>query len=86
MKIELKKFGDLLISIPAGREAFLTAKAYLRPQSKNETIQLDFAGVEVLGPSWADEFITALKEEFENPIEFLPSDNLSVIQSLKILE
>ena len=39
MKIELKKFGNILISRPAGREAYLAASAYLlKDIDKNELI------------------------------------------------
>jgi hypothetical protein len=86
MRIEMKKFGDLLISRPAGREAFLAASAYLIPTSFSGEIELDFEGVKVLAPSWADEFISGLKSQYSNPIKILPSKNPSVIESLKILE
>ncbi|MBI2340336.1 MAG: STAS-like domain-containing protein [Deltaproteobacteria bacterium] len=86
MKIEVKKFGDLLISRPAGHEACLAARAYLKPKSKDEPIELDFSGVKVLAPSWADEFISGLKKEYGNRVVCLPSSNLSVVESLKILD
>lgn len=44
---------------------------------------LDFKNVKVLAPSWADEFITNLRAEYKNPIEFLNTENESVAQSLK---
>lgn len=86
MKIEIKKFGTILVSRPAGREAFLAAKAYLLKPVPKETIELDFAGVDVLGPSWADEFISGLKKNYANPLKTLPTENASVIESLKILK
>ncbi len=63
MKIELRKFGHILISRPAGREGALAVRAYLTPQSKNEPIEIDFTGVDVMGPSWIDEFVQGLKEK-----------------------
>lgn len=58
MKIELKKFGEMLISRLAGREAYLAMSAYLlKGLGKNESIELDFSGVKVFTPSWADEVI-----------------------------
>lgn len=84
MKIHLKKFGELLISRPAGKEAYLAAKAYTLPTSQ-ETIQIDFEGVKVLSPSWGDEFITALKNDFPGKVEFLHTENASVKATLKIL-
>ena len=85
MKVDLQKFGEILVSRPAGREACLVARAYLAPKNGTEPIELDFSGVMVLAPSWVDEFTSGLRETWPNPIIFLPSDNASVIESLKML-
>lgn len=86
MRVEVKKFGELLISRPAGHEAFLVFASSFKPLSQDEPIDLDFTGVRVLAPSWADEFITNVKDRFTNPINCLPSDNASVIESLKFVK
>ena len=85
MKIEVRKFGDLLISRPAGHEAFLAAKAYVITAGSEEKIKLDFTGVKVLAPSWADEIISGLKSEYGPRIVCLPSTNPTVIESLKLV-
>ncbi len=85
MKIELKKFGDLLMSRPAGKEAYLAMSAYLlRDLDKNEVIEIDFSGVKVLAPSWADEVLSKLAKEYKN-IKLLNTDNASVQACLKTL-
>ncbi|MFA5128239.1 MAG: DUF4325 domain-containing protein [Patescibacteria group bacterium] len=86
MKIELKKFGNILTSRPAGREAYLVFRAYHLPKTPNEIIKIDFAGVDVLSPAWADEFITPIKNEFGNNLFLLPSQNSSVKATLEMLE
>lgn len=84
MVLDVHNFGDVLMSRPAGKEAFAMAKAYIiKPLNENEIISLDFKNVKVLAPSWADEFVTNLKKEYKNPIEFLNTENESVSQSLK---
>ena len=85
MKIELKKFGNILTSRPAGKEAYLSARAYLLPKDKNEIVEIDFSGVDVLSPSWADEFITPIKNEFGKNLILLPSQNSSVKATLEML-
>lgn len=85
MKIELKKFGTVLTSRPSGKEAYLAAKAYSLPKNSKEKIEVDFSGVEVLTPSWADEFITPLFLEFPERVALLPSKNASVIATLQII-
>ncbi|MBI2626122.1 MAG: DUF4325 domain-containing protein [Candidatus Nealsonbacteria bacterium] len=49
-------------------------------------MEIDFTDVLSLSPSWADEFFTALKNMYGNRIKYLPTDNTSVIETLKILE
>lgn len=86
MTISIKKFGDILTSRPAGREAYLSAKAYIVPKSKDEKILLDFAGVKVLSPSWGDEFIAAIKKDFPDQVSFANTENPSVAATLEIIK
>jgi len=86
MIIPMKKFGSLLISRPAGREAFLAASAYFAFPPPPEPIELDFEGVNVLAPSWADEFLSPLFNQIGDRLTLLPSDNLSVQATIKILQ
>lgn len=85
MRIEIKKFGEMLVSRPAGREAFLAMSAYLtKGVNKDEEIELDFSGVKVLTPSWADEVVTKISEEFKN-VKLLNTENATVQATLKTL-
>jgi hypothetical protein len=85
MKIELLKFGDILVSRAAGREAYLAMSAYLtKGINLNEKIEVDFSGVKVLAPSWADEVITKLAQKFKNLV-FLNTENPTVQATLKTL-
>jgi len=84
MLVKIKNFGDILMSRPAGRDAFLMAKAYVLKEAKdNNDIVLDFDDVKVLAPSWADEFISGIKSEFSNPLQYINTENPSVKASLK---
>lgn len=85
MRLELKKFGANLSSRPAGKEAYLGAKAYSLPKNKEEKIEVDFTGVQVFTPSWADEFITPLLADYHGQVVLLPSDNASVKAALEII-
>jgi len=87
MIIQVGKFGRLLISRPAGREAFLAAKAYILAKDAKEEIVFDFKDVDVLSPSWADEFITGILSLYkDNSHKFINTINPSVRETLKILE
>lgn len=85
MKIQLGKFGTVLVSRPAGKEAWLAFQPVLNSLSKEENILVDFTGVAVLTPSWADEFITPLKTRFGDKITLQKTTNPSVKATLKIL-
>lgn len=85
MHIELKKFGAILTSRPAGKEAYLAAKAYSLPKNTEEKIDIDFSGVLVLAPSWADEFFTPMFAEYPEKVTLLPTNNASVKATLEII-
>lgn len=84
MRIKLAKFGEMLTSRPAGREAYLAAKAYVVSTSAEEIV-IDFEGVKVLGPSWADEFIGRFMADQPGKVSFEHTDNPSVQATLKLL-
>ncbi|HRH23648.1 MAG TPA: hypothetical protein PK295_03385 [Candidatus Magasanikbacteria bacterium] len=80
--IQLKKFGSVLVSRPAGLEAFNA----IRPQLSPEThIQIDFDQVLTVTPSWLDEFLTKLTDYNAGKVELLPTKNASVLAALPIL-
>lgn len=85
MIINLNKFGSTLVSRPAGKEAYLAFSPTLREIKADEKIEIDFTGVEVLTPSWADEFLTPIFNSFKGNVSLKNTQNSSVIESLKIL-
>lgn len=86
MKLQLEKFGKTLISRELGSEAFKAFQPTLREFSKNEELEIDFSGVLTLSPSWADEFLSPLLNQLGDRLVLLPSDNLSVHATLRILQ
>ena len=87
MRIEVKRFGTMLISRPAGKEAFASARAYLLPAKIDDgELLIDFAGVEVLSPSWADEFLSGIKKLYGGiHLSYVNTENPSVKETLEIL-
>ena len=85
MIIDLNKFGTTLVSRPAGKEAWLAYQPVLKEAPQNEKIIVDFSGVVVLTPSWADEFLTPLEEKFRERVELINTDNPSIKATLEIL-
>ncbi len=85
MRIPLKKYGQILTSRPAGREAALAMQTTVRPAA-DETIELDFEGVLSIGPSWLDEVLFSLRAQYgKDRVICLPTENPSVIESLKVI-
>lgn len=83
MLIELKKFGDILTSREAGREALSAFLPTLNSLNENEEIIIDFQGVSVLTPSWADEFMRPMTERYTNKVSFIHDSNPSVQAALR---
>ncbi len=85
MKISIEKYGKILISRPAGKEAAAMILISLSAIKNDERIDLDFGGVNVVAPSWLDEVLTALKNKFGERVNCLESKNSSLNESLKTL-
>ncbi len=90
MKIELQKFGHILMSRPDGRESFLVMQSsYLSKMSDSskEKIELDFTGVDVVAPSWLDEVLTPLKKKYgKDRITIIPGGCTTLDLSLEGIE
>jgi len=86
MTIALKKFGTTLISRQAGKEALSAYRPTLNDVKPDEVIKVDFTDVIAFTPSWGDEFLTPLAEEFGDRFILMSTDNPSVLATLKIIE
>ncbi|MEK7481172.1 MAG: DUF4325 domain-containing protein [Patescibacteria group bacterium] len=86
MKLRLEKFGTTLITRELGSEAFKAFQSTFRELRHDEELEIDFSGVLTLSPSWADEFLSPLLVQIGERMVLLPSDNLSVQATLKILQ
>lgn len=86
MKIELKKFGTILISRQNGREAFAAFQPQIATLNEGENLELDFEGVTTFSPSWGDEFLSPLLAKFGIRLVLVNTGNLSVKATLEMLE
>jgi len=85
MIIKLGKFGAILTSRPAGRDAFLALQPQLIHLTHDEPLEIDFADVTTFTPSWGDEFLRPLFEQYPDRITLLNTNNPSVKATLEIL-
>ena len=70
MTIQMQKFGTLLNGRPSAHEAALRVQQLVNGSAATENVVLDFAGVEILTPSYADELLHTLKEIYgENKVK-----------------
>lgn len=74
MTIQMSKFNTFLNGRPAGREAALRIQQIVNGSTDKEDIILDFSGVEVLTPSYADELLQDLRGKYG-------SDKVSIINT-----
>lgn len=75
MKIDLKKFGTTLTSRQLGKEAYLAFKPNFNNVTKGEQVEVDFSGVDTFSPSWGDEFLTPLLDQFGNNLVLTNTKN-----------
>lgn len=86
MNVELKKFGTTLISRQAGKEAFAAFQTTLANIKSDEIIEINFEGVITFSPSWGDEFLTPLINQFGDRVVLLQTTNPSVKITIELLE
>jgi len=86
MFIELKKFGTTLTSRDDGHEAYSAMQPVFKNISVDEGVEIDFRGVNTFTPSWGDEFITPLFNEFGDRLILRHLENPSVKMTLNTIE
>lgn len=86
MIIYLKKFGTTLNGRQFGRESLAAFRPSLKGVKENEEIVIDFEGVVTFTPSWGDEFLSPLFNEFGKRVTLKNTKNPSVQATLKLLE
>jgi len=87
MRVQMVKFGKLLNSRPAGREAGLRVVQIVNGSADKEDIILDFSGVEILTPSYADELFHLLWEKYSRErVKIENATTATVVDSLKAIE
>lgn len=86
MRIEIKKFGTLLIARQNGREAFAALQTQLAGLGESERLELDFEGVMTFSPSWGDEFLSPLLKQYDERLVLINTTNPSVKATLELLE
>lgn len=86
MIINVSKFGSVLTSRQAGREAFAAFSPTLAGISETQNIIVDFDGVSTFTPSWGDEFLTPLQKQFGSRLTLKNTLNPSVNLTISTLE
>ena len=86
MTINIPKFGSVLTSRPAGKEAYAAFLPILAGLDENESILVDFCGVSTFSPSWGDEFLTQLHTRFGKRLYIRKTINPSALETIDTLE
>lgn len=86
VKIHAKEFGKVLSSRDlASRALLITIMNLDKTKIPLVSIEIDFSGVKVLGPGWADQFVSGLRSKYPELVTVLPTDNASVKESLEYI-
>ncbi len=86
MNISIEKFGAVLTSRQAGREAYLAFLPTLSELKNDEQIIIDFSGINTFSPSWGDEFLTPIQKQYGSRVLLKNTSNPSVDLTIKTLE
>lgn len=86
MIITIAKFGTVLTSRQAGKEAFSAFLPTLTNLDAQEKIVVDFEGISTFSPSWGDEFLTPLQKQFDDRVTLKNTTNPSVALTISTLE
>ena len=84
--IHINKFGSVLTSRQAGKEAYSAFLPSLNELSADGKIIADFEGVSTFTPSWGDEFLTPILKRFGARLELINTNNPSVRLTVETLE
>lgn len=82
----MKKFGTVLTSRQAGKEAYAAFLPTLATMGRQEDVLVDFDGISVFSPSWGDEFLTPLQKKFKKRLTLKKTTNPSVALTISTLE
>lgn len=86
MIIKMTKFGTVLTSRQAGKEAYGAFLPTLAGLNDKENILIDFDGVIAFSPSWGDEFLTPLQKRFGDRLTLKNVTNPSAALTIVTLE
>ena len=86
MTIIVTKFGTILTSRQAGKEAYAAFLPLLMNVDAQEQVLVDFDGVNAFSPSWGDEFLTPLQKMFGDRLTLKNISNPSVALTIKMLQ
>lgn len=86
MTINMTKFGTVLTSRQAGKEAYGAFLPTLRSLNNDESVLVDFEGISTFSPSWGDEFLTPLQKKFGARLTLKNVSNPSVSLTITTLE
>jgi len=85
MNILMKKFGDVLSSRQAGKEAYAAFAPTLAELKSDEKLVIDFDGINSFSPSWGDEFLTPIQKQYSERLILKNTANPSVALTVATL-
>lgn len=85
MTIQMLKFNTVLNGRPSAKEAVLRIQQIINGSVATEDVILDFSGVEILTPSFADELLHGLGEKYGPDKVKVINTSQAVSETIKVI-
>lgn len=86
MIIQMLKFNTVLNGRPSAKEAVLRIQQIVNGSADKEDIVIDFNGVEILTPSFADELLNGLREKYGVDKIKIINTSQAVSETIRVVE
>jgi hypothetical protein len=86
MIVQMLKFNIVLNGRPSAKEVVLRIQQIVNGSAEKEDVVIDFDGVEILTPSFADELLHGLREKYGSDKIKIINTSQSVSETIKIVE
>jgi len=86
MIVQMLKFNTVLNGRPSAKEVVLRIQQIVNGSAEKEDVVIDFNGVEILTPSFADELLHGLREKYGQEKVKIINTSPAVSETIKIID
>lgn len=86
MIVQMLKFNTVLNGRPSAKEVVLRIQQIVNGSAEKEDVIIDFNGVEILTPSFADELLHGLREKYGHDKIKIINTSPAASETIKIID